>query len=112
MKQLGLIVVTLLLACSAAQGGEIKSGTASPETPAQSGFRLLSTKPYLPPDLDEEVFSELWRTWEEPLRSQAESASPDQRREMAFTRYGLTHRPGDNSGKPLQYVVDDRGNWT
>ena len=31
---------------------------------------------------------------------------------MAFQRYGLTKRPGDDSGKPLQYVVDEAGNWT
>ena len=31
---------------------------------------------------------------------------------MVFERYGLTTRPGDDSGKPLQYVVDEQGSWT
>ena len=76
------------------------------------GYQLLSTKPFFSPDFDQEVFDELWKTWEEPLRSQAEKASPEERREMAFSRYGLTTAPGDTSGKPQQYVVDEQGNWT
>ncbi len=31
---------------------------------------------------------------------------------MAYSRYGLTTTPGDSSGKPQQYVVDEAGNWT
>jgi hypothetical protein len=108
----GVCLTVLLLISNASIGGEIRAdGTATTETPAQRGFRFLTTKPYLPPDLDEQVFGELWRTWEEPLRTQAEKATADERRQMAFARYGLTRRPEDESGKPLQYVVDDRGNW-
>ncbi len=51
------------------------------------------------------------RVGHEPLRSVAEKSTLDERRRMAFERYGLTTRP-DDSGKPLQYVVDDAGNWT
>src|SRR5215213_9184080 len=112
MKQIGFIFLVLAFSARAGVCGELKSQQAvSGETPAQRGFRLLTTKPYLPPDFGEEVFNELWRTWEEPLRSQAEKATPEERRAMAFARYGLTTRPGDTSCKPLQYVVDERGNW-
>ena len=52
------------------------------------------------------------RSWPEPLRSEAEKSSLEERRTMAFERYGLTTRPGDDSGKPLQYVVDEDGHWT
>jgi len=87
-----------------------------PATPAAyqaRGYQLLSQKPYLPsPDFTQEVFDELWKTWEEPARSQAEAAPLAERRAMAFSRYGLTSVPGDTSGKPQQYVVDDQGNWT
>lgn len=82
------------------------------ETPAQRGFRLLTTKAYLPPDFDQETFDNVWRAWPEPLRERAEAASAEERRKLAFSRYGLTERPGDESGKPLQYVVDEKGNWT
>lgn len=77
------------------------------------GYQLLTTKPYLPPDFTQATFDAVWKVWPEPLRSQAEAASPEQRRDMAFRRYGLTKRPQDTSGKPLQYVVDDAtGSWT
>jgi len=81
------------------------------ETPAERGYRLLITKSYLPPDFDQQTFDEIWNVWPEPLRSQAEKATPEERRQIAFARYGLTERPDDESGKPLQYVVDDEGNW-
>jgi mono/diheme cytochrome c family protein len=99
--------------------------SASPLAAAQRGYRFLTTKVYLPPDFDQQTFDELWRTWEEPLRSQAEKASVVERRKMAFSRYGLTLRPEDakpraaaadshgrSFDRPLQYVVDERGNWS
>lgn len=79
---------------------------------AGRGYQILHTKAYLPADFDQETFDQLWQSWEEPLRSQAEKASPTERRKLAFSRYGLTTAPGDESGKPQQYVVDARGNWT
>ncbi len=59
----------------------------------ERGYRLLVDKAYLPPDFDEETFAEVWRQWPEPLRTQAENATPQERRRMAFSRYGLTPRP-------------------
>jgi mono/diheme cytochrome c family protein len=79
---------------------------------ARRGYDLLLNKSYLPPDFDQQTFDELWKTWEEPLRSQAEAASPDERRRMAYQRYGLVERPNDPARRPLQYVVDERGNWS
>jgi mono/diheme cytochrome c family protein len=72
------------------------------------GYRLLTTKPYLRPDFDQETFDQVWQAWPEPLRSRAAKATPEERRAMAFERYGLTDR-GD--GKPLQYVVTEGGDW-
>ena len=79
---------------------------------AAAGFRFLTEKPYLPPDFDNEAFDNVWKVWPEELRAKAKNASPTERRKMAFKRYGLTTRPSDDSGKPLQYVVDSSGNWT
>jgi len=81
-------------------------------TAAERGYRLLTDKAYLPPDFDQRTFDQLWRRWPEPLRSQAEAATPQQRRQMAYSRYGLTPRPGDELQRPLQYVVDEQGNWS
>jgi mono/diheme cytochrome c family protein len=81
-----------------------------PADPAR-GRELLLSRAYLPPDLDDEVFDELWTTWEEPLRSRAAAADPATRRRLALERYGLLSRP-DAPGRPLQYVVGERGAWT
>jgi len=80
-------------------------------SPAQRGYRNLTQREYLPPDFDQETFDAAWQHWPEPLRLLAEKAAPDERRKMAFERYGLTPRPEDST-KPLQYVVDGEGNWT
>ena len=101
-----LSLAPLLLAASLAAAEPAPNPTA-----AERGYRLLVDKPYLPPDFDQEVFDSAWRQWPEPLRTQAEKATPDERRQMAFARYGLTPRPDDPT-KPLQYVVDAGGNWT
>ncbi|MFM8493999.1 MAG: cytochrome c [Planctomycetia bacterium] len=75
------------------------------------GLELLLTRTYLPPDFDQEVFDALWTTWPEPLRSQAEQASPEERRRMAMERYGLDPHPDDPS-RSLQYVRGFDGSWT
>lgn len=87
------------------------SNVGATEPDAAAGYDHLINKTYLPPYFDQETFDNLWRIWPEPLKSQAEKATPEERRQMAFDRYGLTSRPEDPT-KPLQYVVDKRGNWT
>ncbi|MBW8885391.1 MAG: hypothetical protein JF612_11615, partial [Planctomycetia bacterium] len=79
--------------------------------PRERGYLFLVDKPYLPPDFDQETFDATWKRWPEPLRSKAATLSPNERRKVAFERYGLTPRPDDPT-KPLQYVVDSQGNWT
>lgn len=81
-------------------------------TPAQRGYWFLTNKAYLTVDFDEQDLAESWQEWPEPLRTKAKNATPAERRKMAFDRYGLTERPGDDSGKPLQYAVDEKGRWT
>ncbi len=79
---------------------------------AQRGYRILTETALLPSDFSQQAFDDAWRSWPEPLRSEAEKASPQERRRMTLDRYGLSTRPGDDSGKPLQYVVSDDGAWT
>src|SRR5262245_37575792 len=102
-----LLFVLLIVPCFTLLGADREA----PLTAAQRGYQFLVEKAYLPPDFDQETFDAVWKQWPEPFRSQAERASPDERRKMAFERYGLTPRPDDPS-KPLQYVVDLEGNWT
>ena len=85
---------------------------ATAEDDAQRGYRFLTEQAVLSSDFTQDVFDDTWGSWPKPLREAAAKASPEKRREMAFDRYGLTVRPDDDSGKPLQYVVDDNGKWT
>ena len=87
-----------------------KPATAEAER-ASRGYSLLVDTPLLKSDFTQEVFDNLWQVWPKALSEHARSASPDVRRKMAFSRYGLTPR-ADNPEKPLQYVVDASGNWT
>ncbi|MFN0019722.1 MAG: cytochrome c [Pirellulaceae bacterium] len=80
-------------------------------TSEQRGYWFLTEKTYLPPDFSQDIFDNVWKKWPEPFRTQAEKVTPEERRKMAFSRYGLTPRPDDPT-KPLQYVVDAAGNWT
>ena len=82
------------------------------ETAAERGFRLVTTKPYVPADFPESLFEELWTVWPEALKQHAAEASPAERRRMAFERYGLMERPGsEGAGPPLGYTSDGKGGW-
>ena len=82
------------------------------EPDAATGLGLLLNKAYVPAAFDQETFDDVWRSWEEPLRSRAADASPDERRRMAFERYGLIERQDDPQHRPMQYVVDADGLWS
>jgi len=69
------------------------------------GYRLLTEEAYIPPMLDQEVFDNLWRSWEEPRRSEAENANSVKRRAMSLSRYGLTEAPGREGGAPMQFAA-------
>ena len=85
---------------------------AADEPDPQRGYAYLLNKAYLPPDFDQETFDAVWKVWPTALRARAASATVEQRRRMAYRRYGLTERPDDDSGQPLQYVVGKDKNWT
>jgi len=87
------------------------AGTAANGGDAARGREHLLTRGYLPADFDQEVFDELWTTWEEPLKERAARAPVAERRRMAMARYGLTPHP-DDPARSLQYVVGADGGWT
>jgi len=89
----------------------VPSAGVAAEADPQRGYQLLTQKAYLPSDFDQETFDSLWKCWPEPDRGVAERASLEERRRLTLARYGLTPRP-DDPNKPLQYVVDDAGQWT
>ncbi len=102
-----LVSVMLLLACQPV-GSSLAVETQ--DSRAAQGWKLLRSRAYLPPDFDQEIFDELWTTWEQPLRGRAEKASPQERHQMAMQRYGLLPDP-ENRAHSLQYVVDKNGLW-
>lgn len=87
------------------------AGAASPDAPRGRGYEILLEKAFVPGSLDAELFASLWRVWEEPLRSRAEQASPEERRRMTLARYGLTETPDRAREIPLQYAPDSEGRW-
>ena len=100
-----------VLSASLACAPVLAASPVSKATEAREGLRLLLEKPFVTSALNDEEFDDVWKVWPEPQRSQAEAASPSQRRSMAFERYGLTRRPGSDEWSPMQYVVDASGNW-
>ncbi len=109
------ICVTFCFAAAAGAndgvGRESNSDTPTDQTLAQRGYQLLTTKAYLAPDFDQQVFDELWQSWEPGLRKAAAAATPEARRKMAFDRYGLLENTDRGDGSALQYVRDEAGNW-
>lgn len=106
------LATNLLLGCVLIAISAAKLSAADPETAAQRGYRLLTTKAYLPPDFDDEVFAELWKTWPAAERAKAETATPAERRAMTFSRYGLIEAPErGGKGTALGYVADGAGGW-
>ena len=106
----------VLLLAAALPGAERTAPVGDPRadgdaSPPARGLSLLLSRGYLPPDFDQQVFDELWTTWEEPARSRAEQAAVPERRRMTMERYGLTPHPDDPS-RSMQYVVDATGAWT
>lgn len=100
-----LLIATAFL--SSIHGNEPPGGLS----PAERGYWFLLNKPYVNVDFDQKTFDQIWQVWPEPLRERARLAAPQDRRRMAFSRYGLTERPGDDSDEPLQYIVDPQGGW-
>jgi mono/diheme cytochrome c family protein len=81
-------------------------------SPAERGYHWLTTKAFLPPDFDDDIFDSLWTVWPAELQERAKSAAPAERRKMAFSRYGLIERPGsDGTGPALGYLSDGKGGW-
>ncbi len=104
-------VVIFLLLVAGLPGSLKAQEPPSGLTPAQRGEWLLLNKPFITPDFDQETFDEIWKIWPEPLKEIAKKASPQERRRLAFSRYGLTKRLNDTTGKPLQYLVTEQGDW-
>jgi len=70
----GFLGLCLVLSGSAVAGDDL-----SQMTPAQRGYHWLTTKAYLPPDFDDEVFESLWKVWPADLQKRAKDATAAER---------------------------------
>ncbi|MBS0208203.1 MAG: c-type cytochrome [Planctomycetes bacterium] len=78
------------LACLVAIAGACSTAQAQSVASDHPGYRLLTTKAYLPSDFDQEVFDQLWQTWsDDDDRRAAENATLAERRRLTLARYGL-----------------------
>lgn len=117
--RMGVILVAAAIFAAPASpfalAGEAKSPPQSKALPAHldhEGYRLLLDKPYVKAGFNQELFDQLYQSWEDPLAEQAAKATPEQRTQMAYDRYGLTKAPGREGGMPLQYTNDGKGGWS
>lgn len=106
----GLLAGWLALGTIIWTGGFSPNLLCGEEPSAERGYSLLRTKPFLPADFSEKVFNGIWKAWPDPIRKKAEQASPQERRKMAFARYGLVEDP-DRPGEPLGYTRDEQGGY-
>ena len=73
---------------------------------AEKGYQYLLTKPYDAPIMTEAMLWDVWKVWPEPARTEAEQASPAERRQMIFSRYGLVEEQGRDL--PVSFAQDAR----
>ena len=77
---------------------------------AEKGYQHLLTKPYDFPTMTEAMLWDVWKVWPEPARTEAEHASPAERRRMIFSRYGLVEEEGRDL--PVSFVRTPGGGLT
>lgn len=83
------------------------------DVPPAQGLHVIRTRPFVPADFDEQVLNALWTLWPEPHRSAAQQASPEQRRQLTFSYYGLMPTPANVPGDlpALGYTSNGSGGW-
>lgn len=109
MCQRSMFSIALILGLiSTAGAGDLDISKIVPDP--QKGFEILMTVPMADPVVKIKDLDRLWMVWEPEPRAKAEGASPQERRAMTFARYGLIERDFDDTGLPLGYTDDGRGN--
>ena len=107
MRRTSKLTMWLVVACCVttrvAMGGDA--------TAAARGYKLLRSEPYSPADISADMFDRLWEVWPDDLKQAAEKASPEDRRRMAFSRYGFIADPDRPDGPPMGVVEDGKGGW-
>ena len=105
-----LVVTLLALAMSGVRDVRAEDSTGPVSHP---GYDILRSKAFLPPDFDQQTFEQLWKRWPAEERAAAEKASPEERRRMTLTHYGIIPKPAADKrpGLALGYLDDGQGRW-
>jgi len=74
----------------------------------QKGFEILLNTPMASPVMKEKDLPRLWMVWDTDSKAAALEATPEERHDMIFDRYGFAKR-NDGSGLPLGYLPDGKG---
>ena len=104
-------LMMLILAVASSSTAAAGDGAEASLDDYPAGYRHLIEDAYVPEQLDQEIFDNLWQAWNEPERSKAEQATPAERRQMTLSHYGLMEAPGREGGVPLQYATTENGGW-
>jgi len=80
------------------------------EGSAERGYKALLTIPIGAAYLSEDEYFDLWKYWPEPLRTQAEQATEEERRKMALSRFGFQESPDRPGPIPQQFTIDAHRN--
>ncbi len=99
-------------ACDAQRPNTEVIAAVDQDAAAARGYHLLRSKPYLPAEFPASAFENIWRAWPSVLQTAAKKGTPEERRKMALSRYGLIEAPEDQDGIPMAYVSDGRGGWS
>ena len=89
----------------------ITQGAIHHEEQLAPGLTILHRNAYQDFNLTPEEFDRLWTMWPEPLRSEAASQSPAQRRKLSIERYGLPLDPRRPSDVPAAFSDPGEGRW-
>ncbi len=85
--------------------------TAAEKTPEERGLYNLTHNSYDTPRLNRKLIEFASKAWEPEWKAKINANDPDSLLKVAFERYGFSEANWDNKGGPLQFVVNDKGQW-
>ncbi|MFP6598400.1 MAG: cytochrome c [Candidatus Hydrogenedentota bacterium] len=108
---LGILVLSCMVIPAKIYSAELVDPLNMGLTPdPDKGYNILMNTPMAAPIMKEKDLERLWKVWDAPSKLIAADATPDQRRDMIFDRYGWAKRLDDSTGLPLGYLPDGKGN--
>ncbi|HVJ67759.1 MAG TPA: cytochrome c [Caulifigura sp.] len=100
-------IAAIVLACR-----YVAAETSAAPEPDHPGWKILKSRPFLPPDFDQGVFDQLHLNWPAQERDAAAALPLEERRKVIAKHYGLTLNPWARDGEfDLLGYVKTEGGW-